>query len=344
MKRVILKKEYNFLESNISIEKLRFWPENPRVYSEIFSLYESTKDRSLNAGQLQEKVFQTLKDRDDVRELRRNIEDAGGLTDPLIVRKNSHDSYYDVLEGNRRLAACRMILDRIDKNSESELYNSVSSLTCEVVDKDIDESVIFSLLGTLHIEGKHPWTPFAKACYIKRRLENTGGDLSVVSKEVGESSQEIQTQIANIKLMEEADEKNETRYSYYDVLNRNRKTKGEMEDSPSKKKKLLKEAKTWNGTAPQFRAELKDTFDDRNAMKKFLNGKKSLEDAAEEAREKGSTNVILKRIKTFRESTLKDKSEIISSIPTAPNLKYEFDKLKRLIEQINRELEKKENG
>ncbi len=313
------------------------------MYSEIFSLYGNTGDGSLNASQLQEKVFQKLKGRDDVRELRRKVEDAGGLTEPLIVRKNSDDSYYDVLEGNRRLAACRMIIDR-NGDRGSELYNSVSSLVCEVVSEDVDESVIFSFLGNLHIEGKHPWTPFAKACCIERRLESTGGDLSIVSKEIGESSKEIQTQIATIKLMEEAGERNEARYSYYDILNRNRKTKGEMEDSPSKKKKLLEEAKTWEGTALRFRDELKDTFDDRNAMKKFLNGKKSLEDAAEEAREKGSTNVILKRIKTFRELTLKDKKEIISSIPTTPNLKYEFGKLRQLIEQINKKLEEEKNG
>ena len=338
MKRVIQNKEYNFSESDIFIRKLRFWPENPRVYSEI---YGSTEYENSDKSLLQEKIFQTLKNRNDVRELRQQIESTGGLTEPLIVR-NLDDDYYYVLEGNRRLAACRIIIDR-NTDKDSKLYKSVSSLRCEVVGEDINESVIFSLLGTLHIEGKHPWTPFEKAHYLKRRLKDTG-DLSIVSRESGERSRKVQTQIDNIKLMEEAGEENEARYSYYDTLNRNRKTKKAMEDSPSNKKKLLEMAKTWDGAATHFRDDLKATFDDRNATKKFLRGNKNLEDAAEEAREKGSTNVILKKIRTFRESMSEEKKEIISSISTNPNLKYEFNKLKRTIEQIDKELEEKESG
>lgn len=341
MKRKILKEEYNFPESSISIEKLHFWPENPRIYSEVFSFYEENKHEGLNSTQLQEKIFQILKNRDDVRELRRQIEEAGGLTEPLIVRK-SLDGNYDVLEGNRRLAACKMIRERSDENSE--LYNSVSLLMCEVVSEDVKEGVIFSLLGTLHITGKHPWEPFAKACYIKKRLDDTNGDLSLVEKEVGESQKEIQIQVENIKLMKEADESKDSRYSYYDVLNRNRKTQKEIKNSQTNRTRLLNAAKTWSGTAQEFRKDLKDAFDDNKATKKFLKGNKELEEAAEEAREKGSTNVILKRIEGFRKSMSKNKKEIISSIPTTPKLKYEFSKLKRIIEQIDKELEEKESG
>lgn len=341
MKRKILKEEYDFSEKSISIEKLRFWPENPRIYSEVFSFYEENRHEDLNSPQLQEKIFQILKNRDDVRELRRQIEEAGGLTEPLIVRK-SLDGNYDVLEGNRRLAACQMIRERSDENSE--LYNSVSSLMCEVVSKDVKEGVIFSLLGTLHIKGKHPWEPFAKACYIKKRLDDTNGDISLVEKEVGESQKEIQIQVENIRLMKEADESKESRYSYYDVLNRNRKTQKEIKNSQTNRTRLLNVAKTWSGTAQEFRKDLKDAFDDNKATKKFLNGNKELEESAEEAREKGSTNVILKRIEVFRKSMSKNKKEIISSIPTTPKLKYEFSKLKRIIEQIDKELEEKESG
>ena len=342
MRRRILKEEYDFSESDISIEKLRFWPENPRIYSEVFSLYEeNTNNEDLSLIQLQEKVFQILKNRNDVRELRQQIEEAGGLTEPLIVRK-SLDGNYDVLEGNRRLAACRMIIDRSDKGSE--LYNSVSSLMCEVVGEDVKKGVIFSLLGTLHITGKHPWEPFAKACYIKKRLKDTNGDLPVVAKEVGESQQEIQTQVANIKLMEETGETKESRYSYYDVLNRNRKTQKAMENTQTNRARLLKVAKTWDGTAQEFRKELRDTFDDGKATKNFLKGSKGLEEAAEEAREKGSTNVITKKIKNFRESIFNNKKDIVSSIPIDAKLRYEFDKLKQLVKDIDKKLEDKKNG
>ena len=342
MRRRILKEEYNFLESSISIEKLRFWPENPRIYSEVFSLDED-RHGELNPTQLQEKIFQILKNRDDVRELRRQIEGAGGLTEPLIVRKSSDDNY-DVLEGNRRLAACKMIIEREHSEEGTELYNSVSSLMCEVVGKDVREGVIFSLLGTLHITGKHPWEPFAKARYIKKRLNDTNGDFRLVAKEVGETQKEIQTQVENIKLMEEADEKKESRYSYYDVLNRNKNTQEAMRDSQTNRTRLLKVAKTWSGTAQEFRKDLKDTFDDNKATKKFLKGNKNLKEASEEAREKGSTDAILKKIKAFRGSMYKNKKEIISSVPINSKLKFEFRKLEKLITQIKEELEEKENG
>lgn len=348
MRRTILKKEYLFEEQEIPIEKLLFWDENPRIYSALYSQYGKGVKPD-NQAELQEKIFQILRKSDDVRELGRQIKEARGLTEPLIVRKildinkQSNDLYY-VLEGNRRLAACKIIHE--DKSLKAI---RTSILYCEVAGNEITDSAIHSLLGTLHIRGKREWDPFAKASYLRRRCESS--NIDDVAREIGESSSVIQKQIDTIKLMEEADERREDRYSYYDVLIQNPTTRKAMRESLEDKERLWKAAKNWSDSSAQnFRNDIRDAFINNKTRKKFLSGQgeasEELQDAADQARESGSTDEIILRIKKFRkyiDNNRKKIEKIKFSNTKAANLEYELKQLNRLIQSLWNKVEGKLN-
>ena len=370
MKRIINKIEYNFSEDDIAIEKLHFWPENPRIHADIYSIYASAKDVDYNDSQLQVKIYQVLKRRDNVRELRSQLEATGGLTEALIVRKSPQGDYYDVLEGNRRLAACKM-------NYEKSGGKIFTDIPCEIVPDDMRGGDVLSLLGTLHIQGKSEWSPFARASFIRRKIDEYMSSADTVFEEtlkreglpdsvksllqkslkqiqsnkdtrreqainrlkdeMGLSLQEIKKATMAVDLMEEANEQKTDNYSYYEVLSINQHTKKIIRDEQMREpenrshtKVLVSAISTWEGKATDFRDAIGDVFKDTKAAKKFLDGNKNLSDAAEIAHAKGSTNATYNKVKKFRETIIREKTGILSLDPTDTLYKSMAFELKKL--------------
>lgn len=352
MKRIINQKEYEFSQEDIAIEKLRFWPENPRIHTDVYSIYASAKDVDYDAPQLQEKIYQKLTNRENVRKLRSQLEANGGLVEPLIVRKSPRGNYYDVIEGNRRLAACKM-------NHEKSDHQKFTHLTCEIISDDIFDGDVLSLLSTLHITGKIEWSPFTTASFIRRYVEeyksnNLGEEEAKkqLQKELQVSPQKIEKALLTIGLMENAGEIEETKFSYYDVLCTNKHIKkiivGEQNiqdpESRSSTKVLVGAIKEWEGKATDFRDAINDVFDDSKAKKKFLGGKMDLVDAAEIAHSSGSTDSTIKKVERFRKSIENKKSNILSLDPTDALYKkmiFEFNKLQTTAKKIHDALKKK---
>lgn len=348
MKRTIANTDYQFKEADIPIEKLRFWTENPRVHAEMYSPYGEDAP-NLTQPQLQQQIYEKLKKHNDVRKLREQIESAG-LMDPLIVRKNSRNDTYDVLEGNRRLAACKMILERARSKKQKDLIKRFSALSCEITPKDLPESHIFTLLGTLHVTGKLPWEPFAKASYIKRRVEALKREglieddaLQSTANELGEKKPTIKIYVANIDLMKFANEKKTTRYSFYDVLNRNTKTRKDLKDSNLRKRWVKSIREEW-GEATKFRAAVNATVKDPKVLKRFQNGNLNLKSAAQQAVNNGSTDAIVQKVNKFRTSIINAKPRLKKMDVTNKafnKLKFEFRHLKTLSNELFNILEKK---
>jgi hypothetical protein len=129
---------------------LKFYPENPRIYSMI-SADEKTPS--------QLEIEHRLGDMDHVKQLVQSIRANGGLLDPIIVR----DGDCVVLEGNSRLAAYRLLA-----KSDPIKWGKVK---CCLLPSTIEESLIFALLGEYHIIGRKDWAPYEQAGYLYRRGE-----------------------------------------------------------------------------------------------------------------------------------------------------------------------------
>ena len=145
-------------------QKLKFFADNPRVYSIV---------RANGRQPSQEDIQEQLCEMEHVKELREDIKRNGGLLEPLIVRGGS----FEVLEGNSRLAAYRQLASK-----EPIKWAMVK---CSVLPDDVDDALIFALLGQFHIKGKKDWAPYEQAGFLYRRFSNHKVPVSVLSTELG---------------------------------------------------------------------------------------------------------------------------------------------------------------
>ena len=345
--RTIQGKDYSFGEESVSIKDLRFWIDNPRTYETLFGRYDDKYMPKYPSGQLQEKIYESFAGQDSIRELAHSIE-KDGLLESIIVRK-TQDGKYEVLEGNRRLAACKILYDKARKRKNTKEERKLSKIRCEIAPAAISDSDIFALLGILHIKGKNPWSAYAQAKYVKRRaaeLDKVGNGVELLSKEIDKGKVDIQANISAIGLMADADEEDTTKFSYYDVLVRNREVKKELGDEHHKDR-WIEAIKTWEGKATDFRTAVKQSGKDPKSRKRFLDGKIDLAEAAETAIENGSTDVIVNKAKKFYEAVERNRKSIISTDSKDPvynKLRYEFKRIAKLTGGIHVKLEERKHG
>ena len=109
----------------------------------------------------EEEIQQQLLNMEHVKELIQDIRRNGGLLDPIIVREGT----LEVLEGNSRLAAYRALA----KDDPVKW----AFIKCTVLPPDIEESLVFGLLGQYHIKGRKDWAPFEQAGFLYRQFRKS---------------------------------------------------------------------------------------------------------------------------------------------------------------------------
>ncbi|WP_130854976.1 ParB/RepB/Spo0J family partition protein [Olivibacter jilunii] len=150
----------------VPVDQLFFDPENPRL------------PRTVNGSDEQE-VINWMLENENVIELMASIAEKGFFpAEPLLV-ENRVQGGYNVIEGNRRLTAVKLLLRpelaKIRKNSISEIIAEgkyVDSLLELPVIKFVSSNDIQLYLGYRHITGVQPWDSLAKARYLKKLKES----------------------------------------------------------------------------------------------------------------------------------------------------------------------------
>ena len=125
--------EYPATVKDIPPSELKFWVDNPRIYSIVHATREPLS---------QSEIEKELRKRDHVKELRNDISHHGGVIHPLLVQ--SKNGVLEVIEGNSRLAAYRMLQEKDPIKW--------SAIRCRVV-SDIPIKAIYSYLKQEHIKG-----------------------------------------------------------------------------------------------------------------------------------------------------------------------------------------------
>jgi hypothetical protein len=265
---------------DIEQKKLQFYPDNPRIYSLVRP-----------NGQLpdQDEIYKQLLAHEHVRELKEDIAANGGLMDPLIVR----DGDLVVLEGNSRLAACRFLAGQ-----DPIKWGTVR---CTVLPADIDEKLVFALLGQYHIKGKKDWVPFEKAGFLYRRYKTHGLKLSTVATELGIGQKEATHLIEVYEFMLAHKEEERDRWSYYDEYLKSRQIKKARAEYSEFDDFIIKEIRSGNiGKAQDLRDKLPKVCASPKILKKYVEGKSDFDDAYDDAVIAGGENVTLQKLKKFR--------------------------------------------
>lgn len=197
-------------EKELRQADLFFYSKNPRIYTILKDLGDSPS---------QIDIENKMRSRDHVKTLKESIKANGGLLEPIIVCKNI------VLEGNSRLAAYRILA--------SEDPVRWGKIKCNVLPDDTNDDVITSLLGTLHIIGKTPWSPFEQAGFLVRRIQTSRKPIDAIAKELGIKKSDIKLYTDVYLTMESMDDMNPTKWSYYFELLKNRDIKKYDDNNPS---------------------------------------------------------------------------------------------------------------
>lgn len=259
---------------------LRFWIDNPRVYSLV---------HQGDAKPDQDEVYQRLREQEHVRGLKDDIEANGGLIDPLIVRQGD----MVVLEGNSRLAAYRHLA--------SVNVLKWGNVRCTLLPEDVEDRLVFALLGQYHVKGKKDWAPFEKAGFLFRRHKEQKIALSVVAGELGMSPKAARHLVDVFEFMIAHGETDRDKWSYYDEYLKSTKIRKAREEHPDFDDLIVNNIKSGKiRRAMDLRDKLPTICKAPKVLKKYVSKKVSFEDAYEDSKFDGGESAELQRMKRFR--------------------------------------------
>ena len=303
---------------------LRFFLDNPRVYSILRSDGEEPSQ-----GDIERKLLEM----DHVKALIQDIKRDGGLTDPIVVRAGS----LEVLEGNSRLAAYRA-LARIDPLKWAKMK-------CKLLPEDLDESLIFALLGQYHIKGKKDWAPFEQAGFLYRRSTAHNIDAAQLAQEIGLSKHKVERLIATYQFMLNYHETDTARWSYYDEYLKSRLIRKVRLDQPGFDALVVEKVKSGEiARAVDIRDRLPVICSAPKILKKFASRAHDFEEAHERAVGAGADSTPYKKLVTFRQWLAKP--DAVTALgrtqgETRKKIEYELDKLATRLETVRGKLKSK---
>ena len=309
--------------------KLKFFVENPRIYSIV---------RADGREPDQEDIYRQLLELEHVRDLKEDIKRNGGLIDPLVVREGS----LEVVEGNSRLAACRWLYQNDERAPDWAM------IKCTLLPADIDDKLVYALLGQYHVKGKKDWSRYEKAGFLYRRFRYHKDDVPTVAAELGMKTAEAQLHIKIFEFMNEHGERNPQRWSYYEEYIKSTKIKKVRDAYPDFDNLIVGQIKKGDiSRAVDVRDKLPVICEaSPRILKRFIEGATTLDDAYERAVHAGGENAEYKRLKKLR-TWLADKDTEDDLKEISPNvlekIVYELKKIEQCAAHLRQRLSQNKN-
>jgi len=183
------------------VDKLDFDRHNPRLWE--MSPDELTTD---------EDMIRILWREMAVDELAMSIVAAGRFFshEPLFAIDDGNGRY-TVIEGNRRLAAVRLLLD-------DELRRAVGATSLPEISPDLRQRLqqlpvgittrmdAWQYIGFKHVNGPRPWDSHSKAVYVARLHDEDRIPLEEIANQIGDRHSTVKRLYRGLKALEQAEE------------------------------------------------------------------------------------------------------------------------------------------
>jgi len=196
----------------ISIDKLVFDPDNPRL--------PQTLRRKKDTHEYEKEVMEWMLRNENVAELMGSIGEQGYFAaEPILVAKNEKDQY-EVIEGNRRLTAVKLLNDPTLATKKRKL---IEEIILEIDSDKIPEKIpsivfpsrdkVLSYIGYKHITGVEAWDSLAKAKYLKQLLHTLPKDefyrqCKTLAKIIGSKANYVRLLLVGVEAYYFVEEKN----------------------------------------------------------------------------------------------------------------------------------------
>ncbi len=264
----VKKQEYTLPLIWVPYECLELWTKNPR-YGEAVAEFPDLTPADM---------LEMLADEAKTRDLRKSIEENGGLAEPIIVYKKD-DKTYEVREGNRRTAAWQKLYEGGKHLGRS---NPWAQMPCYLLATE-QEKAFMSWLAIVHIQGKHPWNSYAKALYAQDMLSK-GVDEDVVALDCGLTKPEMNRQKTTVELLKKykdqtGDDNSQSKFWHCYELAKI----GDVKDNPTRLPAIFDAIKEGKFSGSRKIRALKDIVGDEAAFQRFITSKPTDKHALEEA-------------------------------------------------------------
>lgn len=323
------KEKYQVKKCELEQSKLKFFPENPRVYS------------VLNIGDekpSQEQIEEIMCRDDRVKQLKESIKSNGGLIEPIFVR----DGDMVVLEGNSRLAAYRLLYKQDPIKWAKIKVNLLPS--------DIPDSAVFTLLGQFHIIGRKDWNPYEQAGYLYRTLNDNNKSMELLATELGITTSHIKKLIDVYEYMIEKEDNHPNKWSYYEELLKNRGIKKAFDEIPGLEDKIISDIKNNEVRMAIDVRKLGDISKvndklSRKILKDIAMGEEDIYSGYDIVASSGKMDNNFQFITNFRKK-IQDESYITKLLndENINNIEFELKKIEKIVRSMLSKIEKEKNN
>jgi hypothetical protein len=189
--------ELGYIPELVQVKDLRFDSTNPRLVE--YDIAAKTPDHE---------IIRVLWDAMDVRELVQSISASGFFSNEAIIVTKEKGGYV-VIEGNRRLAALKLLLD---PSIAKKIGIDIPSIT-QKARKQLEEVPAFvstradswKPLGFKHVNGPQKWSSYAKAAYIASVHRDYKVPLDVIADQIGDGHNTVQRLYRGLMVLEQAE-------------------------------------------------------------------------------------------------------------------------------------------
>ena len=185
--------------SPMEVSDLAFDLRNPRLSE--FDLPEDATETD---------VIQTLWEKMDVKEVMMSIAASGFFPhEPLIVSRE--DKKNVVIEGNRRLAAVKVLLNPSLIEGKGELPSITEEAKIDLQGLPTIRGTredAWRYLGFKHVNGPAKWSSYAKSRYIADVHRNFNVKLEDIAKQIGDTHRTVQRLFRGLMVIEQAERLN----------------------------------------------------------------------------------------------------------------------------------------
>jgi len=297
MKRHLDGQSVDTSDGVMPMNDLLFYPQNPRVFSVLRTKYG-------NETPTQENIFELMSKQDYVKELKNQIK-KDGLKEPVIVNKNT----MEVVEGNSRLAAYRMLYD--------EDPMKWSDISCELLPESITNGQIEDLISSVHMTStKKHWDPAEVSGWLWRLSnEENFTTEQLVKKFSGWSAEKIKNYISTFQFMLDNNLKDHSQFSHWLVLNTNKHIKKIKKDFPQLDQVIIEKVQSKEiDKAVRIRDELPVIANaPKKLVRKFIEGELPFEKAHKFAVELGVDKHLYKRLSEFKDWIVLHQNSILKT-------------------------------
>ena len=324
----IAKEKYKVIKCELEQSKLKFFPENPRVYS------------VLNIGNekpSQEQIEEVMCRDDRIKELKESIKSNGGLIEPIFVR----DGDMVVLEGNSRLAAYRLL------NKQDPI--KWAKIKVALLPADIPDSAVFALLGQFHIIGRKDWNPYEQAGYLYRTINDTKKPMELLATELGITTSYIKKLIDVYEYMIEHDDNHPSKWSYYEEMLKNRGIKKAFDEVPGLEDKIVSDIKKNNIRMAIDIRKLGDISkvndkQSRRILKDIAMGEEDIYSGFDVVASSGKMDNYFQFITNFRKKIQEDSyADKLLKDKNLNNIEFELKKIDKLVRNMLAKIENSKN-